>query len=65
MTIKKAHGQSLNYVGVYLPQPAFGHGQLCVYYCGTQTSSRYQEKFNKDDPGKCNIVYKSIQQSEE
>jgi len=30
ITINKAQGQTLNYVGLYLPQPVFGHGQLYV-----------------------------------
>lgn len=30
MTINKAQGQTLQRVGVYLPQPCFGHGQLYV-----------------------------------
>ena len=30
MTINKSQGQSLKYVGVYLPSPIFSHGQLCV-----------------------------------
>ncbi|GJT53957.1 ATP-dependent DNA helicase PIF1-like protein [Tanacetum coccineum] len=28
MTINKSQGQSLNYVGLYLPNPMFSHGQL-------------------------------------
>ncbi|GJS10484.1 ATP-dependent DNA helicase PIF1-like protein [Tanacetum coccineum] len=30
MTINKSKGQSLNYVGLYLPNPVFSHGQLYV-----------------------------------
>ena len=30
MTINKAQGQTLRHVGLYLPQPVFGHGQLYV-----------------------------------
>ena len=30
MTINKSQGQTLNHVGLYLPQPVFGHGQIYV-----------------------------------
>ena len=30
MTINKGEGQSINNLGVYLPQPVFSHGQLYV-----------------------------------
>ena len=30
LTINKAQGQSLRYVGIYLPKPVFSHGQLYV-----------------------------------
>ena len=30
MTINKAQGQTIPYMGLYLPNPVFGHGQLYV-----------------------------------
>ena len=30
MTINKSQGQSMLYLGIFLPDPVFGHGQLYV-----------------------------------
>jgi len=42
MTINKAHGQTLQTVGVYLPKPVFCHGQLYVAFsrCGSRRGVR-------------------------
>jgi hypothetical protein len=39
MTINKAQGQTLDYVGIYLPQPVFSHGQLYVTLSRAKTEN--------------------------
>ena len=61
MTINKSQGQTLNRVGIYLPQPVFAHGQL--YVALSRATSCQCIKVLIDDGNSCqtkNIVYHEI-----
>jgi len=60
MTINKSQGQTLNQMGLYLPQPVFSHGQL--YVALSRTTSYQSIKILIDNNQNCtkNVVYNEI-----
>ena len=66
MTINKAQGQTMKFVGIYLPSPVFTHGQLYVALSRVASSSSIcikieNEKYKlKNMTLTRNVVYKEI-----
>ncbi|GJX67040.1 ATP-dependent DNA helicase PIF1-like protein [Tanacetum coccineum] len=65
MTINKSQGQSLNYVGLYLPNPVFSHGQLYVALSRVTNPDGLKILMTEDDDKELknctrNIVYKEV-----
>ena len=66
MTINKAQGQTMKFVGIYLPSPVFTHGQLYVALSRVSSSSNIcimieNEKYKlKNMTLTKNVVYKEI-----
>ncbi|XP_015166438.1 ATP-dependent DNA helicase pif1-like [Solanum tuberosum] len=66
MTINKAQGQTLDFVGIYLREPVFSHGQLYVALSRAKSSEcvkiliRPPTGDSNDDHSTYNIVYDEI-----
>ena len=67
MTINKSQGQSLEYVGLYLPKPVFSHGQLYVAFSWVQSKSGFKilihDKERKPQNITINVVFKEVFQN--
>lgn len=66
MTINKAQGQTLDFVGIYLREPVFSHGQLYVALSRAKSSKNVKILIrpsiaeDKDDHSTYNIVYDEV-----
>ena len=60
MSINKAQGQTLDFVGVYLPENVFTHGQLYVAFSRVRSASLLAVYVTNKEGYTKNIVYKEI-----
>ncbi|KAL4558478.1 hypothetical protein LXL04_036679 [Taraxacum kok-saghyz] len=66
MTINKAQGQTIQNVGIYLPEPVFPHGQLYVALSrgisrgNTKVLVKPNDRSNGDDVYTSNVIYKEV-----
>lgn len=62
MTTNKAQGQTLDFVGIYLPEDVFSHGQLYVALSRVRKSTCVAVLLNNKEGYAKNIVYREVLQ---
>jgi len=66
LTINKSQGQTIPYVGIYLPEHVFSHGQLYVTFSKSKSQQNIKLLIkNSNIPNTngiwtCNVVYKEV-----
>ena len=60
MSTNKAQGQTLDFVGIYLPDPVFTRGQLYVAFSRVQNSKSIAVYTHDEGGYTKNIVYKEV-----
>ena len=60
MSTNKAQGQTLDFVGIFLPEHVFTHGQLYVALSRVRNSQSVAVYVNNEEGYTRNIVYKEV-----
>ena len=60
MSTNKAQGQTLDFVGIYLPDHVFTHGQLYVAFSRVCNSKAVAVRLGNNGNYTKNIVYKEL-----
>lgn len=60
MTINKAQGQTLDRVGIYLPQPVFSHGQLYVAMSRVRSFENLKVQIIPKGNTTLNVVFREV-----